>query len=260
MEDPVVGGYTPDKVALRRAIGYAYDQQREIDLVKQGQAIAAESPIGPEVEGYDPNYRNVFAHFDPAIGNALLDKFGYKDCDGDGYREQPGCKPLELTYLWQSNKDTRDQEELLLRTMNSLHIKLKIDKKTFSDLVKQRQAGQYMMSFGGWSQDYPDGENFMQLLYGPNAGPVNEARFKNAEFDKLYEQINSMPAGPERNAKFRRMSKIAAAWAPWLLSEHFTWVYVAQPWVRSYIPHPCGHESWLYYDIDLATRKRITGK
>ncbi|MGQ5523184.1 ABC transporter substrate-binding protein [Chitinimonas sp. PSY-7] len=260
MEDPIVGGYTPEKIGLRRAISYAYDQQWEVNIVKQGQAMPAQTPIGPEVEGYDEHYRNSIYRLDPAYGNAILDKYGYKDCDKDGFREAPGCKPLLITYLDQSNRDTRDYDEMLQKLMSSLGIRLKMDKKTFSDLVKQRQAGQFMMSFGGWNLDYPDAENFMQLLYGPNAGPVNEARFKNKEYDQLYEQIASMPPSAERNAKLIRMSKIVAVQAPWILTNHALFSHIAQPWMIGYRPHPSSKEYWQYYDYDQDMRRSMTGR
>ena len=63
MEDPVVGGYTPEKVALRRAISLAYDIEREIRLIRRGQAIAAQSPMVPHTSGYDPAFRSTMSEY-----------------------------------------------------------------------------------------------------------------------------------------------------------------------------------------------------
>ena len=89
MEHPVVGGYTPDKVALRRAIALAVDVEREIRLARYGQAIPAQSHVAPQVWGYDPAFKSEMSEFDRAKARALLDLYGYVDRDGDGWREQP---------------------------------------------------------------------------------------------------------------------------------------------------------------------------
>ena len=66
MENPVVGGYTPDKVALRRAIALAVDVEREIRLVRRGQAIPAQSPIAPGTWGYDPAFKSEMSEYNRA--------------------------------------------------------------------------------------------------------------------------------------------------------------------------------------------------
>ena len=95
MEDPVVGGYTPDKIALRRAIGMAYNVDEEIRVLRAGQAFPATQPVPPNVSGYNPKFDG-HAKFDPAAAKALLDKFGYVDRDKDGWRDLPDGKPLVL--------------------------------------------------------------------------------------------------------------------------------------------------------------------
>jgi ABC-type transport system substrate-binding protein len=98
MEDPVVGGYTPEKVALRRAISLAIDVDQEIRLYWRGQAIPAQSTLVPNTTGYDPDFVSDNGVFDLALAKALLDTFGYVDRDGDGWREQPDGSPLVLDW------------------------------------------------------------------------------------------------------------------------------------------------------------------
>lgn len=88
MDDPVVGGYTPAKIALRRALNLAVDVQREINLARRGQAIPAQSPSVPHTTGYDPGYRSEMGEYSPAKARALLDMHGYVDRDGDGSRQR----------------------------------------------------------------------------------------------------------------------------------------------------------------------------
>ncbi|MEO7105963.1 MAG: ABC transporter substrate-binding protein [Rhodoferax sp.] len=259
MDDPVVGGYTPEKVALRRAFVMAFNTAKNIWILKNGQAVEANSPIPPPVIGYDPNFVNELGAYNPAKANALLDVFGYKDCDGDGWREAPGCKPLNIEYLTSIGADSRDEEELVQKTWAAIKIRSGVKKVQFPDLVSARNNGQYQQSVFVWSADYPDAENFMQLLYGPNAGPANNARFKLDAFDALYREIASMAESPERDDKLRQMSRLTAAYAPWAYEFHTTFTYLAQPWVQGYRPHPDQFPHFMYLDIDLDKRAAVLG-
>src|SRR5512141_751179 len=93
MQDPVVGGYTNDKVALRRALVLAFNTDELVRVVYQGQALHATQPIPPDVPGHDDTL-NVAAPYDPPAARALLDKFGYVDRNGDGWRDLPDGRPL----------------------------------------------------------------------------------------------------------------------------------------------------------------------
>jgi len=253
MEDPVVGGYTLEKIALRRALTMSYNQLKEVSIIRNGEALAAQSPLAPQIVGYDPDFKNVLGRYSPAHANALLDLFGYKDCDGDGWREQPSCAPLQLTYLT-STSGSRDLEELFQKGTHSIGIRLEIKKMPFPDVVKSRQGGTYQIAGAAWGADYPDAENFMQLLYGPNAGPANESRFRLKEFDRLYEYIATHPDSPERNAKLREMSRLVAAYAPWMVNTNRIFTHLSQSWVSGYKPFPGGLARFMYYDIDTEKR------
>ena len=86
MDDPLVGGYTPEKIALRRAIGMGYDVAECIRVILKGRGVPANGPIPPDVAGFNPGMKTSAQVYDPAAARALLDRFGYKDRDGDGYR------------------------------------------------------------------------------------------------------------------------------------------------------------------------------
>ena len=96
MEHPLVGGYTPDKVALRRAIGLAYDMPKRDPARAQG-AVDSIAVAGVALTyGYDPNFKSEMGEYNPAQAKALLDAFGYVDRDGDGWRELPDGTPMTL--------------------------------------------------------------------------------------------------------------------------------------------------------------------
>ena len=94
MEDPVVGGYTPEKVALRRAIALAVDTSTRRSATRRGQAVPAQRLMAPGASGFDPDFRSEMGEYDPAKAKALLDIYGYVDRDGDGWRDLPDGSPL----------------------------------------------------------------------------------------------------------------------------------------------------------------------
>jgi ABC-type transport system substrate-binding protein len=255
MDDPVVGGYTPEKIALRRAIGLAYDTDDAIRQLFKGEAIPARQIIPEDVYGHDAKAQLNATRFNPAEARALLDRFGYRDRDGDGYRELPDGKPLVLERASVTSTEARQADEFWKRSMDAIGIRLSFRKDKLPELRKLHRAGKIQVMSEGWNADYPDGENFLQLLYGPNAGQENAARFKLAEFDKLYEETRNLPDSPERLAKFRRMTELVIAYAPWRLTHHLTEHDLVQPWVVNYLKHSFQASSWIYTDIDPSKRR-----
>jgi ABC-type transport system substrate-binding protein len=255
MDDPVVGGYTPDKIALRRAIAMGYDNDTGIRVLLRGRATPANGPIPPDIAGYDPALRTAAQIYDPAAARALLDKFGYKDRDGDGYREMPDGKPLTVERWSAPTSSSRQGDELWKKNMDAIGVRMVFRKDRTAELRKMARLGKIPMRPDGWNADYPDAENFMQLLYGPS-GPENNARFNLPEFNQLYERARTLPDGPERTRLFDRMTELVIAYAPFRMTYHLLEDNVRHPWVKTYVPHPIRSQTWQYVDIDEKVRGR----
>jgi oligopeptide transport system substrate-binding protein len=249
MEDPVVGGYTPERIALRRAISMGYDVGEYIRVVLHGRAVPAQGPIPPDIEGYTER-KTAAQLYDPAAARALLDRFGYRDRDGDGYRETPAGTPLTLVYWSSPNSTTRQSDELWKRKMDAIGVRIEFRKDRTPELRKMARQGRIMMRSDGWNADYPDAENFMQVLYGGNIGQANDSRFKLPAFDALFDEARALPDGPARTALFTRMTDLVLAYAPFRMTYHRLEDPVAQPWVHNYVPHPIRSQGWMYIDID----------
>jgi ABC-type transport system substrate-binding protein len=251
MQDPVVGGYANAKIALRRAIAMAFDTPELIKVVYQGQAIAATQPIPPSVPGHDDSL-NVAAPYAPAAAKALLDKFGYVDRDGDGFRELPDGKPLSLVMA--STPTTRDREidEIWQRTLKAVGIRVDFMKQKWPDLLKMGKAGQLQFWRVGWINAYAEGDAFMQLLYGGNIGQTNYSRFDLPAYNALYRRSRTLPDGPERNGVYRKMSELVGAYAPWVLHVYTIEDTLVQPWVRGYKKNAYWEHPWQYIGIDSA--------
>ena len=202
MEDPVVGGYTQEKIALRRAIIMGFNTPDLIKVWYQNQAMPATQPVPPDVSGHIPGL-DVHAQYDPATARALLDKFGYKDRDGDGFRDLPDGKPFTLMMGSQPTGRERERDELWKKSLNAIGIRVDFVKQKWPDLLKMARAGQLQFWQVGWITTAGDGDAFMQLLYGPNAAQSNLGRFRNAEYDALYVQSKRGPAGTRARGALR---------------------------------------------------------
>ncbi len=256
MDDSVVGGYTPEKVALRRAICMAYNIDEAIRVLAHGRALPANGPIPPDIAGYDPGLKTGAQLYDPAAARALLDKFGYKVGDGEGYRRTPDGKPLVLERWSSPTSAAREGDELWKKNMDAIGLKIVFKKDKLPELRKMSRQGKVPMAGDGWNADYPDAENFMQLLYGPNAGEANQARFNLPAFNKLFDQARELPDSPQRTKLFDRMTELVVAYAPWRLTINNIEDTFAHPWVRYYVPHPIREQGWMYIDVDLAAKAK----
>ena len=254
MEDPVVGGLSNDKIALRRAISLAYNVDEDIRIARQGQAVPSTQPLPPNVEGHDPNFRG-YARYDVAGAKALLDKFGYVDRDGDGWRDLPDGKPMVLSLASPPSSSDRLYDELWQKSLAAVGLKLEFVKQKWPDLLKMGRAGKLQMWTLANTSSTPDGVGFFDLLYGPNAGSQNLARFRLPEFDALFARARVMPEGPERVKIFRRLSELVTAYAPWQLSVYRRETVLVQPWLQGYKYNTFYVHPWQYYDIDLKRRK-----
>ena len=256
MDDPIVGGYKPENVAFRRALILAHDRSQEVNIIRRGQASATKSPIPPGVVGYDPNFKAEDQEYNLPRAKALLDMFGYVDKDGDGWRDMPDGRPIILQFKYRANEqEGRQIAELWVKCMSAIGIRMTTVAVQFADLLKDRKVGKFQMSNLAWIADYPDGQNFLQLLYGPNTNISNDARFKLPEYDRLYSAALKLPDGPERSKLYREMNRLIVAYAPWRLGVNRTFSQFINPWVLGYKKHPILYTAFKYLDIDVPAQQ-----
>jgi ABC-type transport system substrate-binding protein len=258
MENPVVGGYEPHKVALRRAISLAIDVDREIRLARRGQAIPAQGPIAPNVWGYDPAFKSTMSDYNVARAKALLEMHGWVDRNRDGWREQPDGQPLVIEYHTQPDQQSRQLVELWQKHMTAIGIKMVFKTAKWPENLKASRAGKLMMWGVGWTAGAPDGDTFLALGYGPNKGQSNHARFDLPAFNRLYEQQRVLPDGPERQRLMTEAARLMVAYMPYKVHVHRIFTDLAHPWVLGYHRNIFVRDFWRYVDID-ASRQRGRG-
>jgi oligopeptide transport system substrate-binding protein len=255
MEDPVVGGYTNDRIALRRAIGMGYNAEEEIRIVRQGQGQFANMVVPPGVSGYDPTLI-ANTKYDPGGARALLDRFGYVDRDHDGWRDMPDGKPLVLKRGTSPSALERQYDELWARNMKDIGIRMEMVTRKWPDMLKMARGGQVQIWQLANTSTSTDGYGFLGLLYGPNAGLANLSRFNLPQFNRLYDESKRLPDGPARAKLVGEMSRLVAAYAPWKLTAYRIENITVYPWVVGFKYNPFQQNPWQYLDIDLKVPRR----
>ena len=254
MEHPVVGGYSADKVALRRAIALAYDVEQEIQQVRHSQAMPAQSVIAPLLTGYDAEFKTEMSDHSISRAKALLDLYGYTDRDGDGWRDLPDGSPLVLEYSSQPEQESRQLQELWRKAMDAVNIRIQFRIAKWPEQLKASRAGKLMMWGVAWGGVSPDGSYFLDLLYGPNKGQANHARFDLPEFNALYRQQAVIPDGPERDALIEHAKRLSVAYMPYKVTSHRIASDLTHPWLYGYRRHPFMRDWWRNVDIDPAVK------
>jgi len=256
MDDPVVGGYTPEKVALRRAIGLALDVPKEIRLARKGQAIQAQFGLAPMTFGYRLDFRSENGEYSLAKAKALLDVYGYVDRDGDGWRETPEGQPLVLLWSTEPTQSNRQLDELRRADMAALGLRLEFRPAKWPENMKNARAARLMLWSIGQSSASPDGQESFDLGASIHFGGQNLARFRNDRFDALYRRMQVLPDGPERLALFEEAKRILLAYMPYKFHVHRIHTDLAHPWLLGYRRPPYWNTWWHYVDVDADARSK----
>ena len=213
-------------------------------------------PLPPGTDGYEEDFRGKFGQKDLKRARELMKKAGYPD----GIDPATG-QPLTLVFD-QAGSDTfyRQTAELLAADLKEIGIVLKPEFNNRSRFFQKLATGQTQLFRLSWTGDYPDAENFFQLFYGPNAGSCNRVFFRDTGFDRLYEEIRTMPPSPGRTAKYHRMTRKITELCPWIFETQPVSYMLTHCWMQNYRPHDFGFNRWKYFSVDpqLRTRTRKT--
>jgi oligopeptide transport system substrate-binding protein len=250
--DPVLGGMSNERIALRRAIALALDTQTLVKIVYAGQALPANQLVPPGVAGHDPA-TPLKPLYDAAAARALLDRFGYKDGDADGYRKAPDGKPLTLVLMLRSGAISREIQTLFKKSLDAVGLRTDFHVTPFQDAIKELEKGQFQLYFGGFGGS-PSGYPELLQLYSKQPQRINVSQFKLPEYDRAAEEFLRAGSDAEQIAAGRRMSDLARTYMPELpvifrLENDFV-----QPWLLGFRP-PVFGTYWKYLDIDLARQR-----
>ncbi|MBK8107484.1 MAG: bicyclomycin resistance protein [Betaproteobacteria bacterium] len=257
MAHPLVGGYTPERVALRRAIGLAIDVQREITLLRHGAAVPAQSPVAVHLSGYQPQWRSEMSAYNPARARALLDLYGWRDRDGDGWRETPEGRPLVLEMATQPSQEARRFDELMERDLGAIGLRVVFRTANWPEQYKAARAGKLMMWSVSGRASAPDGIEGLLRYDGAAAGGMNLSRFDLPEMNATIAKLQALPEGPEREALFDHAKRLTVAWMPYKLRTHLAATALTQPWLVGY-RRPLFWNHW-FETVDIEPHPRYGG-
>ena len=267
MLDDVVGGYTEDRRKLRQAISIALDYEEYIEIFLNGRGLPSHNPIPPGIFGYEEGKIGINPYvynWDAAQGairkpledaRQLLAEAGYpggQDKNGnplivyfDNYRTGPQATAF-LNWL-------RKRFELIGITLDIRTT----DYNRFQDKVRN---GSSQILMWGWHADYPDPENFLFLLYGPNSrvkfDGANISNYDNLEYNRLFDQMQNMDNSPERLQIIRQIKSIIQRDAPWVFAYHRVSFDLYHEWLKNGKPNTTGYNTLKYKRIDSTLRAR----
>lgn len=249
MEDPVLGGYSPERKALRQAISLAMDLGEFNETFYSGNVIVYDGPIPPGLDGYPEDGRAPAAYRGPNLDLAK------RKLAEAGYPGGQGLAPIR--YYANRGGNSPEQAELMQRQLERIGVRLDVQLVDFSTLIEFVNNKKAPMFSFAWSSDYPDGENNLALFYGPNESPgSNHFNYKRSDYDALYESILTMLPGSERTAVYEQMRDMILEDVPYIGSMARQRYYLINPWLLNCKPTE-RYWSWFkFLDVDDAKRPR----
>ncbi len=271
MLDSLVGGKSERARKLRQAIAIAIDQEEFVSIFFNGRGIPAQGPIPPGIFGYregkdglDPyvyEWRDNAVRTKPIeYARQLLVEAGYPKG-----RDAETGQPLVLYFdISAVGPDAKSQLDWMRKQFQKLNIQLVIRSTDYNRFQDKMRRGQTQIFKVGWSADYPDPENFLFLLYGPNAKAIhngeNSANYQNTEFDKLFEQMRVMPDDVERQKIIDEMVSIVRHDAPWVWGFHPKELTLFHAWNKNIKPNLMANNTLKYHRIDPLLRDQLRAK
>ena len=267
MLDPVIGGDSERARLLRRAIAIAADYEEYISIFNNGRGLAAQSPLPPGLFGYREGKEGINPYvYDWVNGRPkrksveeareLLVKAGYPD----GYDKETGEALVINLDTAASGPDAKARLDWWRKQFKKLNIDLVIRSTDYNRFQDKMRNGTAQMFQWGWNADYPDPENFMFLLYGPNSkvgkSGENSANYDNTEFNALFDRMKNMDNGPARQKIIDEMVEIARRDGPWLWGLHPKAFSLHHGWVKNSKPNLMANNTLKYKRIEPELRAK----
>lgn len=268
MLDPLVGGNAEPARKLRQAIALAIDQEEFISIFQNGRGIAAQGPIPPGIFGYRTGREGVnpvMYDWTPdgprrksiALARQLLVEAGWPD----GRHAQTGEPLVVHLDTTATGVGAKTRIDWLNKQFQKINVQLVVRSTDYNRFQEKVRKGAVQLFYLGWNADYPDPENFLFLLYGPQ-GKVrhngeNAANYANPEYDRLFEQMRAMENSPGRQALINRMMTILQEDTPWVWGFHPKDYSLHHAWLKNRKPSKVGNNTLKYQRVDAPLRQSL---
>ena len=247
MEDPVLG----KNRKLRQALSASFHSQAFLDIFYNSVPIPAQQLLPPGIAGFQRDFKNPYG-YDLEKAKALLAEAGYpngRDASGN---------TLEITFdTAATGADERLMAEFEKKQFEQLGIKIRVVENTFARLMEKLDQGSFQIAGGsGWGADYPDPENFFFLYYSKNFPPggKNASRYKNPEFDRVFEKMAVMENSTERESLVLQLNAMLTEDVPHILTMHRSLFSLTQPWAPRIQSNPMLEGGFKYAVLDSGLR------
>ncbi len=257
MNDPIVGARAGERARkLRQAMSLVVDSVEFSRVFSNDRGVPAQSPIPPGIFGYDPEYENPYRTPDLGRAKQLLGEAGYP-----GGIDPETQRPLRLSFdTGDPSTRGRLQYQFFVDAWRRIGVDVKLAATNYNAFQDKVRDGAYQIFMYGWIADYPDPENFLFLLWGPNAssanpGAPNAANFANPRFDSLFLAMKDMPSGPERMRLILEMREILERERPWIELFHREAYALYHGWLGNVKPAGISLPASKYMDIDPELRR-----
>jgi ABC-type transport system substrate-binding protein len=266
--DPVVGGNSERATKLRRAIAIAVDFEEFISIFANGRGISAQSPIPPGIFGFKEGKDGINRYVYDWVGGApkrrsiaeakrLLAEAGYPN-GVDAKTKQPLVIHLDTTANGVGNKSRLDW---IRKQFDKMGVQLDVRSTDYNRFQDKIRRGDTQMYYYGWNADYPDPENFLFLLHGPQGkvkyGGENASNYSSAEFDRLFEQMKNMDNSPARQAIIDEALEVLRRDSPWLWGYHPKQYVLQHGWLHNIKPNIMANNKLKYWRVDAAQREQL---
>lgn len=265
---------------VRQSLALAIDQDSFHQRFYYGLGLSAQSPLPPGLFGYDPDYRNPARQFDPALTRAkqLMTEAGFEN----GIDERTG-KRLTLSLPSSATQPPRSLYfDFYQNAWAQLGVDLQIKGMPYTRFMNavHNRTPTYDAVHWGWMMDYPDPENFLFLLHGPNSTKFSEtgnnyARYESPRYDELFDAMETMTNEESKKVSYtdiksgeqktetltrlqiiHKMRDVVEHDMPWIPLTHVQRYALAHRWVHNAKPHPMTGPWLKYINIDTEERAK----
>ena len=238
-------------VKLRRAMALAFDEAKSNELFYNNTSFSAQGPIPPGIAGQNKDYKNPYKGPNLDAAKKMLAEAGYPE--GKGLPE--------ILYDIPDSTTSRQMGEFFQKQMEQIGIKIKISASPWPEFQAKLKKRGVQMFGAAWGADYPDGENFLQLFYGPNSSPgSNSTNYNNPTFNKQFETAVVMQDSPARTALYEKLNQFLAEEVVVIFNMHRQSYTVQQGWLRNYHSSDLNHDAYQYLNIDTAKKEELLKK
>ncbi len=266
MLDPTVGGYSQKQRDLRHAIAIAINYEEYINIFLNGRGIIAQGPLPPGISGHIPGEQGINPYvYEWKDGKAqrkaldeakkLLAKAGYPN----GMNAKTG-KSLLLHFdvMGSGSPDEQAYYQWMRKQLAKLGVQLSVRSTHYSRFQDKMRKGAAQMFIWGWNADYPDPENFLFLLYGPNSkakfGGENPTNYNNPKANRLFEQIGQMQNSAKREQLVQEMVRLIQQDSPVIFGYYPIQFSLNHSWNAPNKPHGIASNTLKYQDVNPKLR------